>query len=218
MRAILSALISVFAVHPADTAPKPVEDLLAKMRKAYSSVKTAALEVHVKNAGQNGQITGRFSFKFASPNRIKYLAEVGANHTERYCDGKEIVTIRNDKRASTTTINVDTLGGEVPGNLEWLSFFDWKRQLSTAQGANMARSTFKLIPSESWNKKNWIVLEETATFMNLKVRYFIDPKSYFIWRCDVSQISQKRQVIHTEVTKLEIGPKLDASVFKAPPP
>jgi outer membrane lipoprotein-sorting protein len=226
MRSIVTALISIFAVQfAAAEAQKPVEELFAKMRKAYAAIQTAEMEVKVRNQTQNGQQTGRFSVKYAHPNKIRYVADVGANHLERFCDGKLIVTIRNDNRISDKVVNVLTLGAGLPGNLEWLSLFDWKHQLSTTlqpdhprgqKGNTMAFSTFKLIPKETWNKKNWIVLEETAKDLNTKVRYFIDPKTFLIWRCDVSLISTRKEAGHTEVTKLVLGAKFDPKIFVAP--
>jgi outer membrane lipoprotein-sorting protein len=225
MRAITFALISILAGsfsiakdHIAAPEQKPVEDLLAKMRKAYSSAKSVALEVKVRNNTQNGVASGRFSFKYQHPNRIRYLADIGSNHVERYCDGKEVVTIFNAQRNSTKTINVDTLGGRMPGNLEWLCFFDWKRQLSTSAGNNMAQSKLKVIPSQTWNGKKWIVLEESAPQVGVGVRYFVDPKTYFIWRCDVSSIDQKRQITRTEVTKLDLNVKFESKLFTPPSP
>ena len=214
MGSLSVALISCFVVSASPReAQKPVEELFLKMRKAYQSVDTVSLQARVRFYGPSVTQTGILSLDYARPNKIRYSAEVGANRIQRFCDGKKVVTIRDGNRTEAVKITVDTLGGQVPGNLEWLCFFDWKRQLSTTPGNNMAKSTFKLIPKEPWNGKNWIVLEETAPQVNVGVRYFIDPRTYLIWRCDVTNLATKKQAARTEVTKLVLHPKLDPSIF-----
>ncbi len=216
MGSLCVAVISCFAVSlsPGE-AQKPVEDLFLKMRKAYQSIDTASLQARLRFYGPNATQTGIMSVDYARPFKIRYTAEVGQNRVQRFSDGKKVVTIRGENRTETEKINVDTVGGQLPGNLEWLCFFDWKRQLSTTPGNNMAKSTFKLIPKESWNGKSWIVLEETAPQQQVGVRYFIDPRTYLIWRCDVKNLSTKKQTVRTEVTKLVLHPKLDPKIFSA---
>lgn len=214
MGSLCVAVISSFvATCSHGEAQKPVEELFLKMRKAYQAVDTASLQARVRFYGPSSTQTGILSLDYASPNKIRYTAEVGQNRVRRISDGKKVVTIRDGARTETDKVNVNTLGGQLPGNLEWLCFFDWKRQLSTTPGNNMAKSTFKLISKEPWNGKNWIVLEETAPEVNVGVRYFIDPRTYFIWRCDVKNLATKKQAARTEVTKLMLHPKLDPSIF-----
>jgi outer membrane lipoprotein-sorting protein len=224
MRTIIIALISVFAcTSMAAPAPKEIEDLLGKMRKAYSSITTADMEVRVKRFTPSGQQSGRFSVKFESPNMLRYVGDVGKLHVEKYSNGKVVVLIQNATRTSDKMVNVGTLSANLPGNLEWLCLFDWKRQLSTTPpkgqtsgGNTMAFSTFKLIPSEAWNNKKWIVLEETAKQLDSKVRYFVDPKTFFMWKVDVFSVANKQQVLQTQVTKLNQGVKFDSKIFEAP--
>ena len=218
MKSIPIALISLVGVGLARSeAPKPVEELFLKMRKAYQAVDTVRLQARLRFYSPSASQTGVLSLEYAQPNKIRYAAEVGQNRVQRFSDGKKVVTIRDGSRTETDKITVNTLGGQLPGNLEWLCFFDWKRQLSTTPGNNMAKSTFKLIPKEQWNGKSWIVLEETAPEVNVGVRYFIDPRTYLIWRCDVKSLSQKTQTARTEVTKLELHVKLDPSIFSPGP-
>jgi len=218
MESLCVAVISCFvALSPTPEAQKPVEELFLKMRKVYQSIDTACLQARLRFYGPSATQTGILSLDYAWPNKIRYTAEVGQNRVRRVSDGKKVVTIRDGNRTETDKVNVNTLGGQVPGNLEWLCFFDWKRQLSTTPGNNMAKSTFKLIPKESWNGKSWIVLEETAPEVNVGVRYFIDPRTYLIWRCDVKSLSAKTQTARTEVTKLVLHPKLDPNIFGTGP-
>lgn len=218
MGSLCAAVVSCFvvSVSPGE-AQKPVEDLFLKMRKAYQAIDTASLQARLRFYAPSATQTGIMSVDYARPFKIRYTAEVGQNRVQRYSDGKQVVTIRDGNRTETAKINVDTVGGQVPGNLEWLCFFDWKRQLSTTPGNNMAKSTFKLIPVQKWNGKNWIVLEETAPEVNVGVRYFIDPRTYLIWRCDVKSLSTKKETVRTEVTKLVLHPKLNPAIFSPPP-
>ena len=69
-----------------------------------------------------------------------------------------------------------------------------------------------------WEGKEWIVLDEDAPSVGLFVRYYVDPKTYFIWR--TIQMTQdekpsKRKVIQDFVVKsLELDVEIDESIFK----
>ena len=125
MRPILVALFAVSAAAFARTeAPKPVEELFLKMRKAYRAVDTVRLQARLRFYSASSTQTGILSLEYAQPNKIRYSAEVGQNRVQRFCDGKRVVTIRDGNRSETDKITVNTLGGQLPGNLEWLCFFD----------------------------------------------------------------------------------------------
>jgi len=204
------------AASAASAADKAVEDLLSNMRKAYSSISGATMEVAVRvNTQQNGWQSGVLKVDYGRPLQIRFKSEVGANRVERYSNGKKVVTIRNGSKSSTDKVDVDTVGGQLQGNLEWLCFFDWKRQLSTEKGANMNESKLKL-DSEEWNGKKWTVLDEKAENVGVGVRYFIDPKTYLIMRCDVTSLQLNQLVVKTEVKAVKLGVKHPASIFEAP--
>lgn len=201
----------------APAADKEVEDLLAKMRKAYSSISSATMEVGVKvNSQQSGWQSGVLKVDYASPFKVHFKSAVGENQIERFSNGKKVVTIRNKTVNSTEKVDVDTVGAGIGGNLEWLCLFDWKRQLSTDAGANMNESKLKVSTGEEWNGKKWTVLDETAENVGVSVRYFIDPKTYLIWRCDVTALQIGQVVLKTEVKNVRLGVKHAASVFEAP--
>ena len=112
-------------------APKPIEELFHNMRKAYAAVGSADLKAKIKRRTSTGEQTGIFSVKFAQPNKLRFVAEVGSVHLERYCNGRSVVTIQNENRFSDKRVDVASLTANLPGNLEWLCLLDWKRQLST---------------------------------------------------------------------------------------
>jgi outer membrane lipoprotein-sorting protein len=213
----LSLLVLVANVPAGLAAELPADELLKRMRAAYQGVATASLAVRIRRENPEGTDSGLLTLDYARPNRIRYASRIGTVEIRRYCDGKQVVTVRPGMRDTEIKIDVDTLGGQIPGNLEWLCFFDWKRQLSTAKGANMFGNGLKVIPAESWRKRSWIVLEETASNMGIFVRYFIDPKTFFIWRCDVHRTSDNKLVTMTEVQKLATGVPLAAKLFVPPP-
>jgi hypothetical protein len=102
----------------------------------------------------------------------------------------------------------------MPINLEVMSFWDWKRQLSTDPGSNMEESKFKLVQGESWNGKKWTVLEETAYGQNVFVRYFVDPSSSLIYRVLVYDLGRTKLQVETVVKKLERNIKVDPKKFE----
>lgn len=211
----IAALLSTagFAA-PAD---KDVEALLAKMRKVYSATKTAKVSVVTLLAGELGETELTIETTYAQPNKISArvlgLPQVGSEGLAWKTDGKTIVqdTPTGKKKAKFT---IQAAEGALPVNLEVINFWDWKRQLSTATGGNMKNSTFKIVKKETWKDKDFIVLEESATRQNVFVRYFIDPKTYFIMRTRVETLDKKDLVMDCKITKLELNPKVDPKVFQ----
>ncbi len=196
-------------------ANKEVEDLLTQMRRAYSSVKSARLIVKTTSPRFGDQV---LTTELSYARERKIHAKLSGLQT---LNGRSIVFVSDGKK-----ISVEDLAGNiknadfdldfipVPVNLESMSFWDWKRQLSTAPGANMNKSSFKLRKNVSWNKKNWTVLEEKADGQGVSVDYFIDPKTAFIHRVMVYDYSKKTVSQETVITKLERDPKLNSNLFK----
>src|SRR6185503_20363194 len=120
MGSLCVAIISCFvALNSVPEAQKPVEELFLKMRKAYQAVDTASIQARLRFYGPSVTQTGILSLDYASPNKIRYTAEVGQNRIRRVSDGKKVVTVRDGSQTETDKVNVNTLGGQVPGNLEW---------------------------------------------------------------------------------------------------
>jgi outer membrane lipoprotein-sorting protein len=195
---------------------KEVQKLLASMRTAYSTVESASLLVKTEFDNLGKRESQSISMSFQKPNLLHLDFSYKGQTATRICDGKKVYTMGSGGGRQVMTYSLDALGGDLPINLESMSFFDWKRQLSTSSGANMEKSRFKVIPSEQWNDRDWIVLEETAHGQNVFVRYFIDPRTYYIWRCEVKSIDSKKFMMETEVQKLMVNVKLDPKLFAAP--
>jgi hypothetical protein len=194
-----------------------IESLLKKMRTAYQAVRSASMQIKVKQFAVSGVRNGIISFDYEAPNKIRFVSHIGLNRIRRYSNGAKVVTlVGNQLPAVTPVVNVFTLGGRMPGNLEWLCFFDWKRQLSTSEGNNMYESELKLGAAEKWNGKNWLILDEVAPKSQVQVRYFIEPRTYLIWRCDITNLISKRKTGQTEVANLTLGVKLDSATFEPP--
>jgi hypothetical protein len=204
----------------AEYADKNVETLLAHMRNAYESIKAATYttESTTYNA-EGGKDTYNAEFAFKKPLMIRGMlkgGQLGAHTLTSITDGETItVSSTAGPGQNGEKFTLDGFEKYVPvTNLESISFFDWDRQLSTAQGKNMANSTFHLVPHESWNGKDWIVLEETAKKDGLFVRYFIDPKSFLIWRTNVKKLDDKKDQLDAWLTKLDTNAQLDDALFK----
>lgn len=208
----LASLALATGFHP----ESEVDKLLASMRTAYQSAESATLKVQSKVKIGEDWVSSAVTMHYEKPFRMNLTFKVKDVTMHRVSDGRNVYTWVDPKEIDSDQVDADSLGNDAPINLECLSFFDWKRQLSTAAGANMEKSKFKLIMSETWNGRTWIVLEESAHGQSVFVRYFIDPSTYLIWRCDVRDLEKKSAFMETVVTELTINPKLNASLFKAP--
>lgn len=200
------------------SADKAVEDLLAKMRKAYSSAKSVKLGVTSLMASELGEQELTVELMYVKPNkvatRVLGIPQAGKEGIQWRSDGKTIQwdTLEGKKSAAWTVRQAEQVAFAV--NLETLNFWDWKRQLSTATGGNMKKSTFRLLAKETFQNKDYMVLEETAKEQQVFVRYFIDPKTYFIKRTRVERLDTKDLIMDCKVTKFELNAKVDPKAFK----
>lgn len=211
--AFLTALSSIGRAADAD---KEVEKLLSNMRQAYQSAQTASVVSKSTTEIDGKEETFAVRMDYAKPNLLRMVFTFRGQEATKISDGKKVYMMVGGGRPHEQKLSLDSLGGDAPINLETMAFFDWKRQLSTSSGANMEKSKFKIVLSEEWNGRSWIVLEETAHGQNVFVRYFIDPKTFLIWKCDVKSLDKKESIMTTEVQKLLLNPKLNPKIFTAP--
>lgn len=217
MRAITAGILLVVAGHGiAITGADPeIEKLLAKMREAYSKAKTA--RIVVKTSGPRfGKDTIVSDVTYMKERKIYAKISGNSSFPGRsrlfISDGAKVQVDDLSGNSQLSDFNLDFI--PFPINLEAMSFWDWKRQLSTANGANMHSSVMKLKKGIKWSNKDWLVLEETAHEQGVYVDYHIDPKTAFIHRVQVYDL--KKQQLRTEmvVARLDINPRVDPKIFK----
>lgn len=193
-----------------------VEELLSAMRKAYRETKTANFQTksEIREAGQ--ELTVTLDGQFMAPDKMKVsFTGVPSGEVVLYCDGKRVSIVIDGKVVRSLDYSLDNLGRSLFANLETLSFFDWKRQLSTEAGGNMQKSTLK-VAKEEWNGKSWLVLEEHAPEQKVDVRYFVDPATHFIWRTVATMVGDKQPFMDARIVKLELNPAIDEKIFVPP--
>ncbi|MCH8273926.1 MAG: hypothetical protein IH851_03975 [Armatimonadetes bacterium] len=214
------ALTAILAMASAAVAAdKEVENLLANMRTAYNSVKSASLTVNMLLFTAPGQgITLNIKMEYVKSNRVRAeLEATGGMSANVYCDGTTVTVIESRfNQRSVKKFSIDSLNAAMPANLETFNFWDWKRQLSTGVGGNMKDSQLKIVKKQNWNGKEWTVLEETAPDAGVFVQYYIDPKTHFIWRTVVKRLESGALFQDVRITRLELGAKIDPERFKAP--
>jgi len=199
-------------------ADKDVEAMLKTLRDNYQKLKTARIEVSSIVRGQGGEdipLTSVVTYK--APLSFRMVSKgptMGAgNSLIMITDGKQSSTKTPDGKTEKAKFDLDKIAA--PLNLESLCLWDWKRQLSTDKGANMHDSKLRLLQKETWKDKDYMVLEETAERSKVFVRYYIEPKTKLIVRTVVYSLDDMTQVLQDhKVTKMELNPKVDPSLFK----
>jgi outer membrane lipoprotein-sorting protein len=202
-------------------ADKEVEALLAKMRTAYKSVKTAHIVTRSKSPVPEGDLIVTSDITYQAPNKIRAKLNGFAVNAQKVVtlvsNGKTLTVMGlpqgNLDQPFTFQNFVQATGPAL--NLESLNFWDWKRQLSTAKGDNMEKSALSVVPNTRWAGKTWTMLEERAPESGVYVRYFIDPKTYFIHHVRVTDISGEQLQMDTEIRVLQTNVKVNESLFKA---
>ena len=167
----LLAYAAAFALVPAGKPQEiEVEELLGKMRQVYRETKTASFQTKSSINEKGEKIVVTLTGEFANPNRMRVsFAGLPSGEATLICDGKEVAIVIEGQPKRSLEYSVDNLGKSLFANLETLCFFDWKRQLSTAEGGNMKSSKLKIV-KEDWNGKNWLILEEHAEMQRVDVR------------------------------------------------
>lgn len=214
-RATLTFGLSMLLVAPVIAADKEVEAVLAKMRDAYSGTKTVRMTI--KTSGTRfGKETITTDLVYMRERKI-YAKMTGAGPFT----GKPRLFVSDGKNVSFNDLSGNVQKSQfdldlipIPVNLEAMSFWDWKRQLSTTPGSNMEKSQFKLVKSAAWNGRQWILLGEKALGQNVYVDYYIDPKTFLIQRVQVYDLQKKQLRFETVVAKIEQNVKVDPNLFK----
>jgi len=194
-----------------------VEKLLSEMRDAYKNVKTASYDVSTNVYPGSEKKNFKVTMQYKSPEMFKGVVKDGSPKGD-------VTVTRNDKRirivvGSEEPVVADYDPEQFPlspvTNLESMCFWDWKRQLSTDEGANMHDSELSITNDVSWNDKKWTVLEETARAQEVFVKYYIDPKTHLIWQTVVSKLDDKTSILQeAEITRLDLDKDIDDSEFK----
>ncbi|MDR3692508.1 MAG: hypothetical protein P4L46_24210 [Fimbriimonas sp.] len=198
-------------------ADRQVEELLSHMRVAYATNRS----VTYTTQSHFGQVDFTSSFTYQNPNKIRVLISSPNSPAMKtsliqISDGKRMnVKLPNSMDFAEKAFSVQGFEQQLPVNLESLCFFDWEQQLSTAPGKNMEHSTFQLETNQPWNGRSWTVLVETAPRSRVVCRYYVDPKTYFIWRTVVKpmQGGNPLDASDCQITKLTPGAKVDSSDF-----
>ena len=194
--------------------------LLAKMRTAYSSLKSARGIGQGRFLGNGRQLVVSSSVEFEKPLKLR-METTGVPGTAKptyvlITDGKKIHVDGLPGGAYTRPYSYPELLRSLPqANLETLCFFDWRIQLSTEPRGNMHESTFRVL-SDRWLGRQWTVLEETARRQRVVCDYYIDPKTNLIWRTAVFDMGQPKPYNDFWFTKLEVNPKIDPTPLRIP--
>lgn len=208
------------AVFPAAPIPYDVEveELLSKLRIMYASPETARLEVAVRQVAEGGFTEFTVRFEYAKPNKLRVeVTQDDKKQLDLVSDGKKVAIFEAGGRLKETKdFDVKSLEKIVPANLETISFYDWQRQLSTAECGNMHNSVLKITKDELWNGKTWTILEETTPEAGVIVKYFIDKDTNLIWRTLVRTIEGNRLLQDCQVLKMERGIAIDPARFVIP--
>jgi hypothetical protein len=208
-----------FAQTPAKPAPDVVA-LLAKMRAAYSNVKTAQLSSTFLERKSDNTVVLKSECVYLAPSSFRIVSQgpdvLGARKYVLVADGKHIhveglpggpMTHRYTHR--DMVMNLPQL------NLDVLCLWDWKRQLSTEPLGNMSQSKLK-IGTDQWNGKTYTILDETAG--QVRVRYFVDPVSSLIMRTEQFGLGDALPDIVVTIDKITLDGNVNPSQFKIAAP
>lgn len=214
---MISALASIALAHQASQAPT-AEELLAKMQFAYARARTALLFVHFEATDPSGfTAKGDVRFEFLSPNRVRAGFKGLPNGAVLLvCDGKKIALLSGKGKQQVVAYSPTNLGRHLPTNLETIAFYDGAHELSTGKGGGMNGSKLEVLPNVEWNHRQWEVLRETSDEDQVRVDYYVDPKTSLIWRTLGEDLRTKKPFVDCQVQELELNANIPAERFAIP--
>lgn len=195
--------------------------LLAKMRAAYGSLKSARGTVQTKflSRGKGLLLSSKVEFKAPMNFRMETSGVPGTTKPTYVflTDGKKLYTDGLPGGSETKVYSYQALLQRLlpQSNLETLCFFDWRIQLSTSAGGNMHRSKFKVL-KKRWGNRDWTVLEESPITTPQVIDYYVDPSTYLIWRTAAFNSFDKSPFNDFWFTKLQVNPTIDPKDFRIP--
>jgi outer membrane lipoprotein-sorting protein len=209
---LLAASVASFAADP------KVEELLGKMRDSYKAIKSAKFEVKSKLHREDKEFEATTNVLFKSPNKVSLELtpddQEGDEHFTLYYrhDGKKMAAGEAKDKLQSREYSEDAFPEGM--NLETIAFWDWDKQLNTAEDKNMHDSELKIVEDVEWDGKKWLTLEESAPKSEVFVRYYIDPKTNLIWRTEVKELDTMKAIDELWITKLETDVEIDDDEFK----
>lgn len=214
MKKLFFVPVLVMASLVAHAADKDVEDLLTNMRKAYQSVKSAKFVMDGKLTTPGGNLEVTVAGKFMAPNLLKAEVTVFGQASNVVTDGATIKASAPGMDAQKRKYTTEALNQALPANLEIICFYDWKKQLSTEKGNNMAESKLAIKKAVEWNGRRWLLLQETAPTVGVYVEYYVDQDTWLINRTVVQDLETKKPQGDYRLKSLELGAKVEKKDFK----
>ena len=221
----LLGAVACFAMACLGSAQKPegaviepaASALLAKMRSAYAAVKSAEISTTYEQVGAGTKVMMKSECSYLAPLsfRIKSTGLPGLSPSgySLVTDGQNIHIEGLPGGGLTQPYSERKMWQDLPQlNLEVLCFWNWQRQLSTEPRGNMHTSTFH-VSSDTWKSKSYTILEETAEGQHVRVRYFVDPKTYLIWRTETYDLGSKTPYLIATIEKMDLNKPIDKSLF-----
>ncbi len=147
---------------------------------------------------------------------LDYPAEGGAGTTSIITDGKTSYFLPAGQEMQNDPDDFDNFFKLSPGHLDTFSYCEWKKLLAIGKGMGLDGSSLKVLPDQEWNGRKWTVLEETKRSEEQVYHYYVDPKTYLIWRTTSLPFGATAYRVDTQLTKLELGITVPASMFKVP--
>jgi hypothetical protein len=217
MMKLLFASFLILALSVCSEADTQTEALLARMRNAYKALNSAAYTVDAKVKGPAGEASAHTDVVCATHERFRAAVtgnpSTGGKTVTVVSDGTSIRTSGLPGLDRTIPFSFDAAARLLPVNAEGLSFWDWPRQLSTGEIGTLRNVKLELLPSETWNGREWTILLETTQVTGDHVRFYIDPATMLIWRTRVSSPEHKGAEMDFVVTKLETNVAVYPTVF-----
>jgi len=193
-------------------ADQEVENLLGKIRNAYSAVKSAKYSTVVNFRKPPLHCTNYFLApdKF----RVDYPSDGADGMTSLITDGKTTYFLPAGQEMQHEPYDFDNFFKLSPGHVETFSYCEWKKLLVVGKGMGLDGRSLRVLSDQEWNGRKWTVLEETKASEKQIYHYYVDPKTYLIWRTTSLPFGAIAYRVDTQLTKLELDISVPAAMFR----
>ena len=194
-----------------------IKAVMDDMKRAYKDVKTAKVTMEMKIPAFDGDDQDFPPIEFEVSLRATGLERMSVKAGDEdpfvsISDGDKVIwTSKGTPDDSDKSDDDDDDSDWWPTDF----FFDIDNVIATDKDGAFDGTSLD-VHDESWNDKNWTVVQETYSEQSIVRRFYIDPKTHLVWRITDSGTDDDKVQVEYEVKSIELNPKLEDDLFKPP--
>lgn len=212
-------MLASFALAAALLAQQPPSDLIQRIQNAYKAVKTVQMRAELRiSANEKEDYVAYLDFVRDGTSKLISLSD-GEKSLLTWIETPSDLYLKSAGELTFSPLKHDQpSGGSVvdrvtPSSLNLIFFSPDGSKISLDKDGLFGESTL-VFTSTTVEGREWYVIERIRK--DALEHYYVDPKTYYVWKADNQDPKTKQDRTSWEVKKLETNGKIDPKVFERP--